>query len=95
MHDWLRKQIAAKRSWSEIARDVLTVKGSSADHPAVGYFIVTVGEKAAEQSEVASSAAQAFLGTRIGCAKCHNHPLEKFTQDDYYHFVAFFSRVAL
>jgi hypothetical protein len=39
--------------------------------------------------------AQAFLGTRIGCARCHNHPLERYTQDDYYHFTAFFSRLAL
>ena len=39
--------------------------------------------------------AQAFLGTRIGCAQCHNHPLEKYTQDDYYHFAGFFSRVKL
>ncbi|HTN74443.1 MAG TPA: DUF1553 domain-containing protein, partial [Pirellulaceae bacterium] len=60
-----------------------------------GYFVVTVGERKADESEVADSVAQAFLGTRIGCAKCHNHPLEKYTQDDYYHFVAFFSRVAL
>src|SRR5262245_28206503 len=39
--------------------------------------------------------AQAFLGTRIGCARCHNHPLERYTQDDFYHFAAFFSRVKL
>jgi hypothetical protein len=61
----------------------------------VGYFIVTVGEKSAEESDVADAVAQSFLGTRIGCAKCHNHPLEKFTQDDYYHFSAFLARVAL
>jgi hypothetical protein len=57
--------------------------------------VVTVGEKQAHDSEVADSVAQAFLGTRIGCAKCHNHPLEKYTQDDYYHFIAFFSQVSL
>jgi hypothetical protein len=61
----------------------------------VGWWIVTVGEKQAVESEAADSAAQAFLGVRIGCARCHNHPLEKYTQDDYYHFTAFFSRVAL
>jgi hypothetical protein len=61
----------------------------------VGYYIVTIGEKSAEESEIADSVAQAFLGTRIGCARCHNHPLERCTQDDYYHFVAFFSRLAL
>jgi hypothetical protein len=39
--------------------------------------------------------AQAFLGTRIGCAQCHNHPLERYTQDDYYHFAGFFSRIRM
>ena len=39
--------------------------------------------------------AQTFLGTRIGCARCHNHPLEKYTQDDYYHFAGYFSRIRL
>ena len=94
-HDWLRSQVAANKSWREIATSVLTAKGSCVEQPAVGYFIVTVGEMEAHESEVADSVAQAFLGTRIGCARCHNHPLEKFTQDDYYRFVGFFSRVAL
>ena len=95
-HDWLRKQVAAKRPWDEIARAVLTAGGKTSDSPAVGYFVVTVGENGeAHRSEVVGSAAQAFLGTRIGCAQCHNHPLERYTQDDYYHFAAFFSRIKL
>jgi hypothetical protein len=94
-HAWLREQVARNRPWDELARDVLTATGKTSERPAVGYFIVTVGEQQAEQSEVASSVAQAFLGTRIGCARCHNHPLEKYTQDDYYHFAAYFSRIAL
>jgi hypothetical protein len=95
MQAWLRQQVATNRPWHELARDVLTARGSSGEYPAVGYFVVTVGERQAPESEVGDSVAQAFLGTRIGCAKCHNHPLEKYTQDDYYHFIAFFSRVAL
>ena len=94
-HAWLRSQLLAGRSWKEIASAVLTAQGSTLDQPAVGYFIVTVGEREAHESEVADSVAQAFLGTRIGCARCHNHPLEKSTQDDYYHFVSFFSRIQL
>jgi hypothetical protein len=93
-HEWLRKQVADNRPWDELARDVLTAKGSTADNPAVGYYVVTVGEeREAQRSDVVASAAQAFLGVRVGCAKCHNHPLEKYTQDDYYHFAAYFSRV--
>ncbi|QEL20936.1 DUF1549 domain-containing protein [Limnoglobus roseus] len=95
-HAWIRKQVADNRPWDLIARDVLLAKGSTTDSPPVGYYIVTVGEaRLAEQSEVGESVAQAFLGTRIGCAKCHNHPLERYTQDDFYHFAAFFSRVKL
>jgi len=95
-HDWLRQQVARNRPWDELAREVLTVSGKSSDHPAIGYFIVTVGEqREAHRSEVVASVAQAFLGTRIGCAQCHNHPLERYTQDDFYHFAAFFSRIRL
>ncbi|HEX8911165.1 MAG TPA: DUF1549 domain-containing protein [Humisphaera sp.] len=96
MHAWIRNQLVANRPWDEIARDVLTVKGDTQAAPQAGYFVVTVGEKReVEQSEVPDSVAQAFLGTRIGCARCHNHPLEKYTQDDFYHFAAFFSKVSL
>ena len=95
MHQWLRSRLAARASWCDIAMAVLLAKGSCDQEPAVGFYVVTVGEKDADQSEVADSVAQAFLGTRIGCARCHNHPLEKYTQDDYYHFVSFFSRVTL
>ncbi|MFO0850204.1 MAG: DUF1549 domain-containing protein [Gemmataceae bacterium] len=95
-HDWLRDQVARNRPWDELAREVLTAAGKSTEAPAVGYFVVTVGEhREPEKSEVAESAAQAVLGTRIGCARCHNHPLERYTQDDFYHFAAFFSRVKL
>jgi hypothetical protein len=95
-HAWLHKQVSGSRPWDELARDVLLASGKSADSPAVGYYVVTVGEhRDATKSEVADSVAQAFLGTRIGCARCHNHPLERYTQDDFYHFAGFFSRVKL
>lgn len=95
-HAWLRQQVAANRPWDELTRDVLTATGSVNDSPAVGYFIVTVGEhRHGENSETPESVAQALLGTRIGCARCHNHPLERYTQDDFYHFAAFFSRIKL
>ncbi|HEX4611436.1 MAG TPA: DUF1549 domain-containing protein, partial [Urbifossiella sp.] len=95
-HLWLREQVAANRPWDEIARAVLTASGSNTENPAVGYYIVTVGEQRhGENSEAPESIAQALLGTRIGCARCHNHPLERFTQDDFYHFAAYFSRVKL
>jgi hypothetical protein len=95
-HEWLRGQVAANRPWNDLARDILTASGDTTTRPEIGYFVVTVGEmRQPEYSEISISAAQSFLGTRILCAKCHNHPEERYTQDDYYHFAAFFSRVSL
>lgn len=95
-HAWLHEQVSNNRPWDQLAHEVLTAKGSQQDQPAVGYYVVTVGEKReGEKSEAPESVAQAFLGTRIGCARCHNHPLERYTQDDFYQFAAFFSRVKL
>ncbi len=87
---WLREQVKADRPWDELVRDVLTARGPLADEPAGGYFVVN-----RKPEELAESSAQALLGTRIACAKCHNHPLERYTQDDYYGMAAFFSRVKL
>lgn len=96
LHQWLRRQVAGNRPWDEMVRELLTATGDTSGNPAIGYFIVTVGEKReAHHSTVVASVAQTFLGTRIGCAQCHNHPSEKYTQDDYYHFAAFFSRLTL
>ena len=95
-HAWLRSQVAANRPWHEIARDVLLAKGDVIKHPQAGYFVTVVGERNnVEESELPDSVAQSFLGTRIGCARCHNHPLEKYTQDDFFHFAACFSKVNL
>ncbi len=96
LHQWLRGQVALNRPWDATVRDLLTVTGDTDTHPAVGYYIVNVGEeRESHRSPLVAAAAQTFLGTRIGCAQCHNHPLEKYTQDDYYHFAGFFSRVKL
>lgn len=93
---WLRGEIAANRPWNLLARAILTARGPVTEHPEVGYFIYNVGEKRnIEESDTPDAVAQAFLGTRIGCARCHNHPLEKYTQDDFYHFAAFFSKVQM
>ena len=95
-HAWLHAQLAAGAGWDRIARAVLTAGGDVREHPEIGYFITLIGEnREVEKSELPDAAAQSFLGTRIGCARCHNHPLERFTQDDFYHFAAFFARTGL
>ena len=95
-HAWLRRQVAANRHWNELARDVLMAVGDCVDQPQIGFYITAIGtEEKPEDSEITESTALSFLGTRIGCARCHNHPTEKYTQDDYYRFAGFFSRVCL
>ncbi|TVP95497.1 MAG: DUF1549 domain-containing protein [Planctomycetaceae bacterium] len=95
-HRWLREQVATNRPWSDIARDVLLARGDVVTQPQAGYFVTVVGEfRKVEESELPDSVAQSFLGTRIGCARCHNHPLERYTQDDFYHFAACFAKVNL
>ena len=94
-HYWLREQIAADVPWDQLTARVLTASGPTREHPEIGYYVVTIGEQRnPAQSDVVAAVAQAFLGVRVGCAKCHNHPLEKYTQDDYYRFAACFGRVS-
>jgi hypothetical protein len=85
---WIREQVRENRPWDEVVRGVLTAKGPLSQEPAGGYYLVN-----RKPEEIAEAATHAFLGTRIQCAKCHNHPLERFTQDDYYGMAAFFTRV--
>lgn len=95
-HQWLRARVSENAGWDRIAREVLLATGDSFTRPEVGYFVTVIGEKKrVEDSELPDSVAQSFLGARIGCARCHNHPLEKYTQDDFYHFSAFFAKTAL
>ena len=72
MQAWVREQVEANRPWDEITRDVITASGDSVSQPQIGYYVVSIGEyRQVEDSEVVASVAQSFLGTRIGCAKCH------------------------
>lgn len=87
---WIRQAVQENRPWDEFVRGVLTAKGPLASDPAGGYYLVN-----RKPEDVAEAATHAFLGTRIQCAKCHNHPLERFTQDDYYGMAAYFTRVKL
>jgi hypothetical protein len=87
-HNWVRAQVRDNRPLDEFARDVITAEGSTfTDGPANFY---RTGKTPDEWSE---AAAQVFLGVRMQCAKCHHHPFEKYTQDDYYGLTAFFVRL--
>ena len=85
---WIRDRVAANVPWDRLARDVVTASGSSLDNGATNFFAVHQ-----DPETMAENTSQAFLGLSIGCAKCHNHPLEKWTNDQYYAFANLFSRV--
>jgi hypothetical protein len=85
---WLRGRVRAGVTIDRIVRDLLPATGGSFDNPAVSYF-----QTETTPQQIAENVAQVFLGTRIQCAQCHNHPFDRWTMDDYYGFAAFFSRI--
>ncbi|MFO0821750.1 MAG: DUF1549 and DUF1553 domain-containing protein [Gemmataceae bacterium] len=87
-HNWVRAQVRDNVPADAFVRDIVTAEGSTfLDGPA-NFF--QIGRSADEWAE---TTAQLFLGIRIGCAKCHHHPFEKWSQDDYYGLTAFFTRI--
>lgn len=90
LHRYLITHFAEDRPLTELAKEILTARGNTFENPAASFYRV-----ARTPDEAAESFGQLFLGVRIGCAKCHNHPFEALTQGDYYGLAAFFSRVKL
>ena len=87
-HRYLVDQFQHDRPFDEFARETLTSLGNTLNRPAANFHRV-----ARTPEDAAEAMSQLFLGIRIGCAKCHNHPFEAITQGDYYGFAAYFSRV--
>ncbi|MGL6097203.1 MAG: DUF1553 domain-containing protein [Fimbriiglobus sp.] len=90
MYKTVRRAVADNRGWDRFARDVLTASGSTLGSGGGNYFVMHK-----DVTDLAESTASTFLGMAVGCAKCHNHPLEKWTQDQYWGFANLFSRVGL
>jgi Protein of unknown function (DUF1549)/Protein of unknown function (DUF1553) len=87
---WIRDAIASNRPYDKLVRELLTARGSSYDNPAANYFRVAGGAKPAMEKTT-----QVFLGVRMVCAQCHDHPFERWTQNQYYQMSAFFSAVGI
>lgn len=87
-YGWIREAVASNKPWDAMAREIVTASGSTFENGAANFY--ALHQDPAEMSE---TVAQAFLGLSIGCAKCHNHPLEKWTNDQYYGLANMFSRV--
>lgn len=85
---WIRESLQSDKPLDQFVRELLTADGSTFKNPAANYYRIS-----RDPENSVETTAQLFMGVRIQCAKCHNHPFERWTQDDYYGFAAFFSRV--
>jgi mono/diheme cytochrome c family protein len=87
-YQWLRERIAGNVPFNELVRELLSAKGGTFSSPATNFFQI-------EQDvlKLTENVAQVFMGTRIQCAQCHNHPFDRWTMDDYYSFASFFAQV--
>ncbi len=89
-YNWIRASVAANMPWDAFVRELATASGRSTEVGAVNYFVIH-----RNQIDLAENFTQAFLGLTLTCARCHNHPMEKWTQRDYYAFANLFSRVSV
>lgn len=88
--EWIKKQVAMNTPYDQFVREIITATGSNKDNPAASYWKVL-----REPEEALENTTHLFLATRFNCNKCHDHPFERWTQDQYYHLGAFFSQVQL
>jgi hypothetical protein len=86
--NWIQESVAANKPYDQFARELITASGNPYESPAANYFRV-----AREPNVAAENVTQLFLGVRFACAKCHDHPFERWTQNQYYQLGAFFARV--
>lgn len=85
---WIREQVAANRPWNEFAKEIVTASGSTLENGATNFFVLHK-----DPQDLTESMSVTFLGMSIGCARCHDHPLERWTLDDYYGLANLFGRV--
>jgi len=88
--DWIRKQVEENTPYNKFAREILTASGSNRENPAASYWKIV-----RTPTEAMENTTHLFLATRFNCNKCHDHPFERWTQDQYYHMAAYFAQVSL
>jgi hypothetical protein len=89
-HDWIRDSVASNKAWDKFVYQIVTATGNTVENGAANYWVVH-----RDPLDTTENMAQAFLGITITCAHCHNHPLAKWTQKDYYGMANLFARVRL
>ncbi|MFN7921267.1 MAG: DUF1553 domain-containing protein [Bryobacteraceae bacterium] len=93
--EWIRDCLAEDRPYDRMVREILTSDGDIFLNPATGFWAPATDFmiKKFEVTKATPTVTRLFLGIRLECAECHNHPLENFTQDDFYGVSAFFARL--
>ena len=86
--NWIKDRIANNMPMDQIVRELLTAKGGTFVSPATNYYQIE-----RDNLKITENVAQVFMGMRIQCAQCHDHPFDQWTPDDYYSFASFFSQV--
>lgn len=89
-YDWIRQSVAANKPYDQFVRELLLAEGSAYQVPPANYYRVL-----REPGKIGEDVSQTFLGVRFNCNKCHDHPFERWTQNQYYEFGAYFARVAI
>ncbi len=87
-HAWVRDSLLENKPYNEFVRELLTASGDVSQNPAVAWY-----RQVKDTTTQLEDTAQVFLGQRLKCAECHHHPFERWSQQDYYSFAAFFSQV--
>ncbi len=87
-HRWVEAAIRSNMPYDAFARELLSASGSTLSNPAANFYRTST-----DMNECVETVSQVFLGARLQCAKCHNHPFERWTQDNYYGLGAFFNRL--
>ena len=87
-YNWIRNHVSANTPWDKLVRELVTAQGSTLENGAANFYVLHEDPRL-----LAENTTQAFLGMSINCAKCHNHPMEKWTNDEYYQFANLFARV--
>ena len=88
LHNWLKESFRQNKPFDRLVRELVTATGSTFSNGPANFYRI-----ASNPQDLTEATSQLFLGVRLQCAKCHNHPYEPFSQTDYYSFAAFFARV--
>ena len=87
-YNWLQDKVANNVPMDKMVSELLGASGGTFKNPATNYY-----QNETNTLKVTENVAQVFMGMRIQCAQCHNHPFDRWTQDDYYGFASFFSQI--